>query len=201
MKGNSGDYNSGHYNSGDYNSGHYNSGDYNSGHYNSGNYNSGNYNSGNYNSGDYNSGDCNSGDYNSGFFNTNSPKMRLFNKDSDWEFEGEEYFKLTRIISKYQRPLCEWVSDVNMTQEEKYNNPSYKTTGGYLKVNSNTFKDLEVSEGDIKFLKSVPNFDAEILLKTTGIDIHSQKKKIVIDGKEILISKESFEEMKKQFID
>jgi hypothetical protein len=70
-----------------------------------------------------------------------------------------------------------------------------------LKVNSNTFKDLEVSEGDIKFLKSVPNFDAEILLKTTGIDIHSQKKKIVIDGKEILISKESFEEMKKQFID
>jgi hypothetical protein len=176
---NSGDYNSGNDNSGNDNSGNYNSGNYNSGHYNSGNRNSGNRNSGNrnsghHNSGDYNSGDYNSGNYNSGNCNTNSATVRLFNKDSGWEFKCKEHLKFRRIISKYQRPLCEWVSDVNMTQKEKDGNPKYETTGGYLKVNPNTFKDLEVSEEDIKFLKSVPNFDAEILLETTGIDIRGK---------------------------
>ena len=62
-----------------------------------------------------------------------------------------------------------------MTDEEKVANPTYETTGGYLKV-------LDKSEcGQIwwdsltddkkKIIKSIPNFDAEIFKHCTGIKV------------------------------
>ena len=182
-------YNSGNRNSGYRNSGDYNSGYYNSGHYNSGDYNSGNYNSGYRNSGDYNSGDC----------NTNSPTVRVFNGNSGWEFYGEDHNKFRNILNRYSRGKVSWVYQTNMSVEEKTAYPDYKTTGGYLKVDSDYSQVKEVTKEDEAFLRSVPNFDADILLQTTGIDLTNQKKVIILDGREISISKESFEEFKKQF--
>jgi hypothetical protein len=200
---NSGDYNSGYRNSGyrnsgDYNSGNRNSGDYNSGNRNSGYYNSGNYNSGYYNSGNYNSGDYNSGYYNSGVLNSDTPKIRMFNQESEWEFGSNQYHELLSKINNYQKPLCEWVSSVNMSDEEKKNNPSYETTGGYLKVNDSTFKGV-VSEEDKVYFRSLPNFDEDIFKECTGIDLKDTKVKMIMDGKEIWISQESYEQFKKQF--
>jgi len=191
--------NSGNRNSGNFNSGNFNSGDRNSGGCNSGNCNPGNFNSGNFNSGNRNSGNFNSGDRNSGDCNTNSPKVRLFNHDSGWEYFCNEHNTFRRILNKYQKPLCEWISESNMSDDEKEKNESYKTTGGYLKVNESTFAGADVSKEDAEFLRATPNFDADILLECTGIDITNKKKKIVIDGKEILISKESFEEIKRHW--
>ncbi len=201
---NSGNYNSGSYNSGDCNSGHNNSGYYNSGNNNSGNYNSGSYNSGHnnsgyYNSGNNNSGNYNSGSYNSGYCNTNSPTVRLFNKDSGWEFHDNNHSKFRRIIYKYQKLLCEWVYESNMTEQEKSDNPSYKTTGGYLKVNSSTYNGKEVTKEDKEFLESVPNFCPKILKETTGI-VFETTKKIVIDGKTIEISLDSYEKLRDSLI-
>ena len=190
-KGNTGNKNNGYYNSGDYNSGYYNSGKCNSGNCNSGNYNSGYYNSGCYNSGEYNSGNYNSGDC-----NTNTPTVRLFNKDSGIEFNGKIHNKLKNILYNLTKPLCEWVSESNMSDTEKQNNPDYKTLTGYLKVNKFMRNDIKISKEDEYFLRSLPNFDEAILLECTGIDLSNQKVKIVIDGKEIWISRESAIELK-----
>jgi hypothetical protein len=129
------------------------------------NYNSGDYNSGDYNSGDGNSGHYNSGDYNSGFFNTTTPKVRLFNKDSDLDFDSDVVNKLRNLNVK---PILQWVYELDMTEDEKENNPSYKTTGGYLK---NTGKNdwSQLSDDEKEFIKSLPNYDADIFFVITGV--------------------------------
>lgn len=192
MKNNSGDCNSG-----DYNSGNYNSGDYNRGNYNGGNYNSGDYNSGNFNSGDCNSGNYNNGNYNSGDCNTNTPTVRIFNKDSGWDFNGNFHTRFKNIIfNKYTKPVLRWILKDNMTDEEIRNNPECKTTGGFLRMVGNK-QHTPLTKNDRVFLLSVPNFDKDILFKTTGIKIDATKT-LTIDGKHIEISEESFNELKKQ---
>jgi len=174
---NSGNYNSGYRNSGDYNSGDYNSGDYNSGYRNSGNYNSGDYNSGyrnsgNYNSGNYNSGNYNSGNCNSGFFNTNNPKLRLFNKETNYESSNEIYNKLQKL-QKYSKPILIWVSENKMTDQEKKDNPKYETTKGYLKYTGKQKWD-KLSKEDEDWLTSLPEFDSDIFFELTGLKLEKK---------------------------
>ena len=155
--------NKGQGNSGLGNSGHYNSGDRNSGNRNSGDRNSGNRNSGNRNSGDYNSGN-----YNSGVFNTNEPNARLFNKEYDK--------KLSELNIPYiYLPLNEWVSESEMTAEEKENNPKFYVLKGYLKKLSYeeawkvAWENLQKDEKE-KFT-SLPNFDKDIFFEITGVQL------------------------------
>lgn len=70
--------------SGDSNTGKGNTGEYNTGRYNTGDSNTGDSNTGSYNRGYFNSGSYNTGNFNSGCFNTNEPKMRLFNRESEY---------------------------------------------------------------------------------------------------------------------
>jgi len=177
---NSGNYNSGYRNSGDYNSGnrnsgYRNSGDCNSGDCNSGDCNSGNYNSGYRNSGDCNSGDCNSGyynsgDYNSGWFNTNEPKMRFFNKDSEYTYtEFNDKFSFVYPDLK----ICSWVNYKDLPKDEQ--NTDTKNMNGKLKTL--TYKEAwaeywtRASEEDKKWFQNLPNFTPEIFEEITGIKI------------------------------
>ena len=192
--------NTGDWNTGNWNTGNWNTGNRNTGNRNTGDRNTGNWNTGNRNTGNLNTGDLNTGNRNTGDLNTTNPKLRLFNKDSDWEYRGSLHYKLKNVIAKHQKPLCEWVSESFMSEEEKEENKTYKTTGGYLKVNENNRNKLEISEEDREFLKSVPNFDNAILKECTGIDLVNENVKIVIDGKEIWISKESAKELREAFI-
>ena len=166
---NSGDWNSGDSNSGHCNSGDWNSGDSNSGDRNSGDSNSGHCNSGHWNSGDWNSGHWNSGDRNSGFLNTNEPTVRIFNKDTNLkrhEIEFPDFFYFD---------LCIWISESEMTDEEKKENPNFYVTQGYLKTYD--YKEAwklsyeRASESDKKKVFDLPNFDAEIFYEITGIDL------------------------------
>ena len=159
--------NNGSNNSGNYNSGYHNSGNYNSGYRNNGNHNSGNYNSGNYNSGHYNSGDYNNGNYNSsttiGSF-CSATNYLLFNKPCTKKEHDEIYFC----------PFClminEWIDKDKMTDEEKSNNPSYTTTGGYLKKLSykEACKKAEVEL--TAWAKTLPNYDAKVFKEITGLE-------------------------------
>ena len=177
---NSGDRNSGNCNSGDWNSGNYNSGDRNSGNCNSGNRNSGNYNSGDRNSGDYNSGDRNSGDWNdtdfsSGCFNTKEQKILLFDKPSDWTYLDWLESEARNLLNDIPKGVVEWIWSKNMTDEEKEANPTYETTGGYLKV-LDAFESAQLwwdglTTSDKERIKSLPNFDAYIFEKCTGIKV------------------------------
>ena len=178
---NSGYWNSGYWNSGDSNSGDCNSGDCNSGNRNSGNRNSGDSNSGNRNSGDrnsgnWNSGNWNSGNWNSGYFNTDTPKVRLFNKNTDLDFDSYEIKKINYIMDNCPCDYIysDFIDENDMTEEEKAIHPEYKTIGGYVKkivVNADKQKwwDEEVTEEDKEFIESLPNFDADVFLECTGI--------------------------------
>ena len=173
---NSGNRNSGDYNSGDFNSDDFNSGDYNSGDCNSGDFNSGNRNSGNYNSGNYNSGDYNSGNYNSGYCNTTRPKVRMFNHDTDMEFDDDRIIKFLHIMRNMPESFTysDFIKESDMTKEEKEKYPEYKTIGGYTKnitIKGDKWKwwNEEISEEDKEFIKSLPYYDEDIFFESTGI--------------------------------
>jgi len=167
---NSGYSNSGYSNSGYSNSGDSNSGDSNSGYSNSGDSNSGNSNSGNSNSGDSNSGDSNSGDSNSGDFNSTTPDViNCFNKPCkrvDWDNAPKPDFI-------YNVKVCEWIWWSKMTNKEKADNKDAFITDGYLKTVS--YKDAwriaydNATKEDIKLLKALTNFDANVFEEITGI--------------------------------
>ena len=169
---NSGYINSGNRNSGNWNSGNRNSGDWNSGNRNSGDWNSGRGNSGSRNSGNWNSGDWNSGNCNSGFFCTNSPKLRLFNKETD--FTMEEFMKTEwyAVLTSGGFNLTKWRA---YTDEEKAQDERKRFIGGelitipYKEACANWW--VSLSEKDKAIIKTIPNFDANIFAEITGIDI------------------------------
>jgi hypothetical protein len=175
---NSGDYNSGHYNSGNYNSGNYNSGSRNSGWHNSGHYNSGHRNSGNHNSGNYNSGDWNITDGNSGCFCTETHTIKFFDKDSNWTLENWRTSDAYLLLMDVPLAPVKWISEVNMTDEEKAEHPEYATTGGYLKELSieeraeaaQKWWDSLNANGK-QIIKNIPNFDPVKFKQITGIDV------------------------------
>jgi hypothetical protein len=190
-------------NSGNCNSGHCNSGNCNSGHCNSGDCNSGNRNSGHCNSGNRNSGDCNSGNRNSGFFCTQTPKPKFFDVEVDMSWEDAE-----NLIPYIELPIgCLWVNFSDMTDDEKAKNPNAKILGGYLKIID---KDIRVAFPKVwakmdkttkqKFL-SLPHFDAKKFFQITGVDVRKlETKTIIIEGKTIEISEESYEALKKSLL-
>ena len=176
---NSGNRNSGYRNSGNRNSGNRNSGDWNSGNSNSGNRNSGYRNSGDWNSGDWNSGDWNSGNWNSGnwssgLFNTEkNPKIKIFDKDSDWTFEDWIESDARDIMNSCPCTYSDFIDESDMTEEEKENHPEYKTTGGYTKTFVATKEDKEkwwneLDEDKKDIIKALPNFDFDKFRQCVG---------------------------------
>ena len=172
---NTGDRNTGNWNTGDRNTGDWNAGDWNTGDRNTGNRNTGNWNTGDWNTGDWNTGDWNTASYNTGCFNTEEQKIMLFNKPSNMTYREWIDSDARCLLNQIPKDVVEWVYEEYMTGEEKAANPTYETTGGYLKV-------LDESEcGQIwwdsltddkkNIIKSIPNFDAEIFKQCTGIKV------------------------------
>ncbi len=160
-------------NSGDCNSGDGNSGYCNSGDCNSGDWNSGNRNSGNRNSGDWNSGDWNNTNFSNGCFNTVEQKIMLFNKQSDITYRDWCKSDARYLLNQIPKDVVEWIYSDNMTDEEKEQHPTYKTTDGYLKKLDETECGQlwwdSLSNHQKNIIKAIPNFDAEIFFQCTGI--------------------------------
>ena len=183
---NSGNWNSGNWNSGNWNSGNWNSGNLNSGNWNSGNLNSGDRNSGNWNSGDRNSGNWNSGDWNSGdwnktnhsagVFNTKEQPITMFNLPSKWNYSDWAQSEACMILNKIPHDPVVWIWAEEMTEEEKLDHPEHETVGGYLKemdLSDNAkiwWRGLTDAEKNV--ITSMPNFDAQIFKKITGVDVN-----------------------------
>ena len=182
---NTGDWNTGDWNTGDWNTGNWNTGNCNTGNCNTGNRNTGNRNTGDCNTGDWNTGDWNTGDwnkssFNTGCFNTEESTIMLFNKPSEWTYRNWLNSDARYLLNQIPKDVVEWVYEEDMTDEEKVAYPTYKTTGGYLKV----LDESEcaqiwwdgLSEADRNKIKSIPNFDIEIFEQCTGIEIESEGK-------------------------
>ena len=142
---------------------------------NVGSSNSGYRNSGYRNSGDCNSGDWNSGDRNSGLFNTEkNPKLKIFDKESEWTYEDWMNSKARRIMNTCPYTYSNYISESEMTDNEKENHPEYKTIGGYVKVFVTTAEDKQkwwddLSDDDKNTVKSLPNFDWDKFVKCVGM--------------------------------
>ena len=152
----------------------------NTGNRNTGNWNTGNRNTGNWNTGNRNTGDWNKSSFNTGCFNTEESTIMLFNKPSKWTYRDWLNSDARYLLMDIPKDVVEWVYENYMTEEEKKAHPSYKTTGGYLKVLDESecaqiwWNDL--SETDRNKIKSIPNFDIEIFEQCTGIKIESEGK-------------------------
>lgn len=170
--------------------------------YNAGNYSTG-YNSTGYRStGNYSTGDCSTGDYSTGNYSTGnwstgnrSTRNWSISNYSTGHFSTEDYtgfgcfdkFCTIEEWGRAEKPswlyfnITEWVIDTDMTDEEKENNPAYKTTRGYLKVYD--YKEAfqksynqATREEQLK-IKKLPNFNAEKFYQISGIRIDEELKK------------------------
>ena len=169
---NTGHYNTGHWNTGDRNTGDYNTGDRNTGHWNTGYRNTGDWNTGHWNTGDRNTGDYNTGDRNTGYFNTITPsKILVFNK----EIEREHWDKAIKPDFIFKLELTYWVSEEQMTDEDKKVDPNFYARGGQLR--SRSYKEAwkiaydKASKTDIKLLKALPCFDSDVFEAISGIRV------------------------------
>jgi hypothetical protein len=176
---NTGSRNTGYRNTGYRNTGDWNTGDSNTGNWNTGSSNTGNRNTGNLNTGYLNTGYWNTGNLNTGYLNTTEPKVRIFNKDcniarDDFGFPDYFYFDTT-----------EWIPENAMTEEEKIEHDTYKTTGGYLK--SYEYQEAwrrswdNASDEDRRKTLELPNWNNELFLEISGIDV---EKELSVKGKE-----------------
>ena len=152
-----------------------NTGDCNTGDCNTGNRNTGDWNTGNRNTGNRNTGDWNKSSFNTGCFNTEEQKITLFNKPSDITYNDWLRSDARYLLNQIPKDVVEWVYEEDMTDEEKAANPTYETTGGYLKVlNESECGQLwlgSLSDFQKNYIKSIPNFDAEIFEQCTGIKV------------------------------
>ena len=70
--------------------------------------------------------------------------------------------------------IAKWICEEQMTDEEKANNKSFYTTGGYLKKFKykeafvNSFNNADNT--DRMKMWNCPNFDAQIFFEISGID-------------------------------
>ena len=171
---NTGNCNTGDWNTGDWNTGDCNTGNCNTGDWNTGNWNTGNWNTGNCNTGDRNTGDCNTVDFSNGVFCTKEDTIKIFDKESNMTLR-EWRESRARIIIAWNMETTVWIYQSNMTEQEKAQYPSYKTTGGYLKVftYSEAWKNLwnSITDEEKQEIMNIPNFDKNKFKEITGIEI------------------------------
>ena len=172
---NTGDWNTGDWNTGNCNTGNRNTGNRNTGNWNTGDWNTGDWNTGNWNTGDWNTGDWNKSSFNTGCFNTVEQKIMLFNKPSDMTYREWIDSDARYLLNRIPKNVVEWIYSEDMTDEEKAEHPTHKTTGGYLKVlDESECSQLwwgSLSDRQKNIIKAIPNFDAEIFFQCTGVRV------------------------------
>ena len=166
--GSTGSHSTGDCSTGNDSTGNHSTGSYSTGHYSTGYGSAGNGSTGEHSTGNGSTGYWSTSNYSTGHFCTvDYLGMSAFNKPcsvKEWEnAEKPEFLYFD---------LCVWVATENMTDEEKANNPTYKTTEGYLKAQDykEAFTDAckEATPEDIELLKALPNYDASVFEEISG---------------------------------
>ena len=99
----------------------------------------------------------------------------LFNKPSDMTYREWMDSYARYLLNQIPKNVVEWVYEDDMTDEEKVENPTYKTTCGYLKILDESecaqiwWDGLEDEEK--KIIQSIPNFYPDIFRQCTGIEV------------------------------
>lgn len=171
---------------GDKSTGGSSTGNRSTGFWSTGNGSTGNRSTGDSSTGYRSTGDWSISNYSTGHFSTKDyDGFGAFNKPctpNEWENANKPsflYFDLTK-----------WVADYDMTDSEKNANPTYTTTGGYLKVYEykeawrRSFDAQENKEKQIKQLEALPNFDYDVFVEISGIDYRKEQS---LTGQQVLV--------------
>ena len=107
---------------------------------------------------------------------TEEPTIMMFNKPTDWTYRKWLDSDARHLLNRIDKNVVEWIYESdNMSDEEKADNPTYKTTGGYLKVlDESECGQLwwnGLSERNRDIIRALPNFDAAIFEQVTGIRV------------------------------
>lgn len=198
--GSTGDFSTGHYSTGDYSTGYYSTGEYSTGDGSTGDYSTGSKSEGDrstgrFSKGNRSTGHCSISDYSTGHFSTiDKSGYGWFDKPCELDWYDVDLPDFTGFY------LTEWVRQKDMMDEEKKNNPTYKATGGYLKTY--TYEEAwanfwsKTSEENKQKFYNLPNFDAKVFKKITGIDVSIEVNKklveeyLVINGKKYKLVEE-----------
>ncbi len=199
--GSTGDYSTGNGSTGDWSTGNHSTGSWSTGDWSTGGYSTGDYSTGycstgGYSTGDYSTGYCSTGCHSTGYGSTGD-RSTGHRSTGNWSISnystghfstedcsGFGCFDKPCTLEEWvdaQIPtwlffnLTEWVEGKCMTEEEKENNPSYITTGGYLRVYE--YKEAFIKsylgatrEEQLKVME-LPNYDAQKFYKISGIDV------------------------------
>jgi Pentapeptide repeats (8 copies) len=139
---------------------------------NTGYWNTGDYNTGYYNTGYYNTGYWNTGNRNTGYFNTVTPdKVMVFNG----HMTSREEFIAACPVWLFKPSPATWVSESEMSDQEKVDNPTSHTCGGYLRKNDWLAEWAKAyasaSPEDVQKVRDLPGFDYDIFQEITGLDL------------------------------
>ena len=99
----------------------------------------------------------------------------MFNRPSDITYREWLNSDARYLLNRIPKKVVEWISENDMTDKEKEENPTYKTTGGLLKI-LDEFESAQIwwdglPESDKSTIKAIPNFDSKIFEECTGIKI------------------------------
>ena len=102
----------------------------------------------------------------------------MFNKPSDWTIDDWLNSGARMILNRIPKTVVLWVFESDMTDEEKTAYPTYKTTGGYLKVLDESEKAQNYWDGlpdyNQSVVMSLPNFDPDVFERCTGIKVRME---------------------------
>ena len=167
-----GNWSTGYCSTGNWSTGYCSTGNWSTGNHSTGNWSTGNYSTGNHSTGNWSTGDCSTGH----FCTKNGKGFGAFNKKIHKSFE-----RSLEIWNAAEKPPClffkttVWVDSKDMTEQEKIDNPKYTTTLGYLKVLdykstfTNSVKAASKEQRDL--IRALPNFDADVFLEISGVDL------------------------------
>jgi len=190
-----GDRSTGHYSTGSCSTGHFSTGDSSTGYSSTGNCSTGPYSTGNHSTGFcstgcYSTGHRSTGNYSTGLRSTGSWSISNYSAGhfSTIDNTGFSVFNKPCSVEEWENvekpkfiyfDLTEWINENEMSDKEKEDNPTYKTTGGCLKVY--TYKEAwlnswsSASDEDKELLYRLPNFDATVFKEISGIDVTKDK--------------------------
>jgi hypothetical protein len=99
----------------------------------------------------------------------------------------------SKIRSLKVKPILEWVYESAMTDQEKKDYPSSKTTGGFLRK-TERYDWRYLTDEDKAFIRSLPNFDDTVFKQISGVSL-SDDVEVTVNGQVKVISKAKAKEL------
>lgn len=127
------------------------------------------------NTGNRNTGCWNLSSFNTGCFMTEEQPIMMFNKPTTMTYRDWMNSDARHLLNRIPKNVTEWIYACDMTDQEKTDHPEYQITGGYLKTldesdEAQTWWD-NLHQDHRGIILALPNFDADIFFKCTGINV------------------------------